>query len=347
MVAAIDSGTDTLGFFRSAFASRAEPAWHGLGTVFGKDETITTEEMLKRAYLFGWDVRALPVIVNDTDGTPLDPERYVGEPQAIVRTNPFDGKADLLHVAGSRYNVSQNEDLFAFGDNLLDGGTWETAGSIQGGRKVFGSLRMKKGLVLDPKGRKDKINNYLLVASSHDGTLPLTAMNTPVRVVCQNTLSVALSGGQQAFKVRHTGSLEGKVLAAREALSINLGYMDAFERDAQAMIEKTLTMDAFIKIVKSLYPEPKGDSKQAATRYSKRLALLEAIYTGQADGPNTAKNITGTVWGGYNAVTEALDWYRNPRKGDAESVLADAAGFGAVAAAQKAKIHKAFALAAV
>jgi phage/plasmid-like protein (TIGR03299 family) len=342
MPAAIDSGKDRLGFFKSAFLSRSEPAWHGLGTVFDKARKITVAEALAESYVGGWDVRTLPITVHDTDGKPLDPSRYASEYQAVVRTSPFDGVPELLHVAGERYETFQNEAALTFADNLLDGGVIETIGSIQGGRKVFMSLRMRNGLTLDPNGRKDKINNYLLVATSHDGTLPLVAMNTPVRVVCQNTLSMALSGSRQRYTIRHTGSMAPKVEEARTALAINVGYMDAFSREATKMIEATLTTDAFVKIVKDLYPEPKGDSKAAATRWTKRIELLEAIYTGQADGPNTQAKITGTVWGGLNAATEFLDWYRNPRKGDAESVLSAASGFDAVAAQSKARTVAAF-----
>jgi hypothetical protein len=102
-----------------------------------------------------------------------------------------------------------------FGDNLLDGGRWETAGSIKNGTVVFGSLALDRQTDLDPKGRGDKVNNYLLVHTSHDGSLAIQASVTPVRVVCQNTLNAAVghkgNRAKQSFRIRHTQTVQGKV----------------------------------------------------------------------------------------------------------------------------------------
>ena len=125
--------------------------------------------------------------------------------------------AALSAVVGDRYRVFQNEDLFAFGDQLLDGGAaWESAGSIKQGRQVFGALRIDRDVVLDPQGISDTTETFLLVTTSHDGSAAIQALITPVRVVCQNTLNMALSGAQQTFKVRHTADTAGRVQAARQ-----------------------------------------------------------------------------------------------------------------------------------
>ncbi|NDF44090.1 MAG: DUF945 domain-containing protein, partial [Actinobacteria bacterium] len=139
---------------------------------------------------------------------------------------------------GQRYKVVQNEELFQFGDALLDGGRWETAGSIKNGTVVFGSLALDRETVLDPSGVGDKINNYLLVHTSHDGSVAIQASVTPVRVVCQNTLNVALhkSNVKQSYKIRHTQTAEGKVAAAREALGLAKTYLDEFDKMAHQMI---------------------------------------------------------------------------------------------------------------
>ena len=112
----------------ASFASKRQPAWHGLGTVF--EDEKTTSEMLDAANLSNWDVRQEPITL---------PGRYHGgEFFANVRTNPFDQETDVLGVVGARYKVFQNEELFSFGDNILDGGgTWETAGSIKNGTSRF------------------------------------------------------------------------------------------------------------------------------------------------------------------------------------------------------------------
>jgi phage/plasmid-like protein (TIGR03299 family) len=323
--------------WKAAFASRKDPAWHLLGTVFAEDEDVNTEGMLSLSHLNGWDVHLVPVKVPGVSN-----DRHVREEFAVVRTNPFDGEKDVLGFVGGRYTVFQNEEVMTFAQDVIGSlGRWETMGSINGGTQVFGSLIVPQEVVLDPKGRGDVVRQYLLAAASHDGSMALTVMNTPVRVVCQNTLNVALSGARQAFKIKHTTSMSGKVQTAREVTLRQQGYMDAFSKEASAMIERELVGNEFDQIVAAAFPAPDKDaSKAAQTRYANRLDLIQSIYTGAADGPNTTDNITGTAWGALNTLTEAVDWYRKPRKGDAESVATAASGFDPVINTEKNRLFK-------
>jgi phage/plasmid-like protein (TIGR03299 family) len=233
---------------QTAFASLREPAWHGLGTVFDKE--VTTKEMLDLAHLSDWNVRLEDVPI---------PEGFESDKSYsfVTRTNPFDTtKNDVLGVVGERYVPLQNEDLFDFGDLMLDGGgRWETAGSIKGGRQVFGSLALERETVLDPNGVSDKVNTYLLINTSHDGSVAIQASITPVRVVCANTLNLALGqrgrngSVKQSFKIRHTATASGKVQQAREALGLANAYMDEFDVMAKAMIETEISKAKFDEIV--------------------------------------------------------------------------------------------------
>jgi phage/plasmid-like protein (TIGR03299 family) len=319
----------------TAFASLREPAWHGLGTVF--QEEVSTAEMLEKAKLNDWNVRLEDVAI--PNGFESD-KNY----SFVVRDNPFiDGNKDVLGVVGERYVPLQNEELFTFADTILDfGGRWETAGSIKGGRIVFGSLALERETVLDPNGVGDKINTYLLVNTSHDGSIAIQASITPVRVVCANTLNLALGnrgrGGsvKQSFKIRHTQTANGKVQAAREALGLANAYMDEFDKMAQSMIETEISKAQFDKIVELAYPTPKEESKKVAiTKYANKIDLINDIYVG--DYNNT---ISGTAWGALNALTERLDWHRAGRKGNTESILAGASGFDPIINAEKNRLLK-------
>jgi phage/plasmid-like protein (TIGR03299 family) len=310
----------------ASFASLREPAWHGLGTIL--DHEVSTSEMLKVAHLAGWNVRLEDVVL---------PGRSHKNFFAVTRTNPFDGGADVLGVVGERYKVLQNEDLFSFADNMLDGGRWETAGSIKNGTVVFGSLALDREVVLDESGVGDKVNTYLLVHTSHDGSLAIQASVTPVRVVCQNTLNYALSGVKQSYKIRHTQTATGKVQAAREALGLANKYLDEFEKEAQTLITKEITTDTFFDIIKAAYPEPDKDVKGSVTKWTNKVDTLFDIYQGET----VAKaGIMNTAWGAYNTLTERLDWFRNPRGGNAEGVLAAASGFDAATNAEKNRLLK-------
>jgi len=313
-----------------AFASLREPAWHGLGTVF--DEEVNTQKMLELAHLDNWDVRLEEIAI--PKGFSSDKTNYF-----VARTNPFDKKqTDILGVVGERYRTLQNEDLFSFGDNILDGGgRWETAGSIKGGRQVFGAIALERETILDPNGVSDKVSTYLLVNTSHDGSVAIQASITPVRVVCANTLNLALGGGvgrnrsvKQSFKIRHTQTAEGKVVAAREALGLANKYMDEFDIMAKNMIEQEISNDKFQEIVRLAYPMPEKDAKGALSKWQTKTDLIEEIYTGQFN-----HMIAGTAWGAFNAMTERLDWYRSGRKGNNESVLASASGFDPAINAEK------------
>jgi phage/plasmid-like protein (TIGR03299 family) len=314
---------------QTAFASLREPAWHGLGTVF--ENEVTTKEMLDLAHLSNWNVRLEDVAI--PDGFASD-KSY----SFVTRTNPFNPEQnDVLGVVGERYVPLQNEDLFDFGDLMLDGGgRWETAGSIKGGRQVFGSLALERETVLDPNGVSDKVNTYLLINTSHDGSVAIQASITPVRVVCANTLNLALGslkgkkGIKQSFKIRHTATASGKVQQAREALGLANAYMDEFDKLAQKMIETEITKAKFDELLALAYPAPEKDAKGSFKKYNDKIDQLQAIYVGEYN--NT---ISGTAWGAFNAMTERLDWYRTGRGDSNESILASASGFDPVTTAEK------------
>lgn len=318
MVAAVEVGQNG----EAAFASLREPAWHGLGTVF--ETELSTREMLAAAHLNDWNIR-----LEDIDLPGRSHKNWFG----VVRTNPFDGEDDVLGVVGQRYNVFQNEQLFEFADNILDGARWETAGSIKNGTVVFGSLALERETILDPNGVSDQVNSYLLVHTSHDGSLSVQASVTPVRVVCQNTLNMALRGVKQSYKVRHTQTVEGRVTAAREALGLAHKFMDEFDKEMADLISREITEAKFLDIVTTLYPKPEENGKGSMTKWENKVSLIQDIYTGP-----TNNMIAGTAWGALNAMTERLDWYRSSRGGNTESMAAAASGFDVATNAEKARI---------
>lgn len=312
-----------------AFALRGEPAWHGLANVlFDKDHHITTSEMLESAKLNAWNVRLEELVM---------PEGYrnTTASKLVVRDNPFDNGIDVLAVVGDRYKAVQNEELFAFGDGILDGGaTWESAGSIKGGRVVFGSLVVPREFIIDPEGANDKTVTYLLVHTSHDGSTAVQANITPVRVVCQNTLNMAIKGSKQSFKIRHTATVGGRIDEARRVLGLTFDHMDNFEVMAKNLYETAMTDAEFDKIIKAIYLEPEaGSSKIAQTRWNDKIDLLQTIWS---DSP-TNTTIKNTAWGALNTLTERIDYFRTGRDGG-EAILGAASGFDPVINSEKAGI---------
>jgi phage/plasmid-like protein (TIGR03299 family) len=206
---------------------------------------------------------------------------------------------------------------------------------------VFGSLALERETVLDPSGVADKIKTYLLVTTSHDGSIAIQASVTPVRVVCANTLNVALNniseknGVKQSFRIRHTSTVEGKVQSARETLQLTDLYMDEFDKLAKQMFEKEVTAKDFYNIILASYPKPDEDTKSALTKWNTKVDTINDIYTGEFNGM-----IAGNAWGAFNALTERLDWYRSAKGGNTEPMLAGASGFDATINAEKARLLK-------
>jgi phage/plasmid-like protein (TIGR03299 family) len=318
-----------------AFALRGAPAWHNLANrIFSQDEEVTTATMLEEAKLANWDVRLSP-ITNHIDESWND----VSNSSLVVRTNPFNGGTDVLATVGKRYKPVQNEELFAFADAIHDANAdcrWESAGSLKKGKVVFGTVDIPRTMVLDPQGANDATKLYLIVWTSHDGSVAVQAAITPVRVVCQNTLNLAMRNAKQSFKIRHTQSVEGRIQVARETLGLALGYFDEFEKEAQELFKQEITNAEFSKLIQTIYPKPKEDaSKIALTKWENKVVLLDDLYH---NSPTNA-NIKGTKWGAFNALTERLDYFRTSR-GNSESLMAGASGFDPILTAEKNKIMK-------
>jgi len=319
-----------------AVSLRTNPAWHSFANkVFAKDEQVTTAQMLDAAKLSNWNVSLESV-------SDLLPDNYdsVSENFLVVRDNPYTaGQKDVLSVVGSRYKAVQNEELFSFADNLHDGKpdvNWESAGSLKNGRVVFGTMSIPRTMVLDPNGANDTTNLYLVVYTSHDGSVAVQSAITPVRVMCQNTLNFAMRKAKQSFKIRHTQTVDGKIAAARETLGLTLAYMDEFETQAKELFSREVTNAKFSEIINKMYPKPEADVKGSIKKWENKVVLLDDLYH---NSPTNA-NIKGTAWGVVNALTERLDYYRTARKGNSDSLMAGASGFDPVITAEKNKIVK-------
>ena len=317
-----------------AFALRGKPAWHNLANrIFNQDEDVTTQTMLEEAKLANWNVRLSPLTDHISESW-----NDVSDAHLVLRTNPFNQETDVLATVGKRYKPVQNEELFAFADAIHDANAdcrWESAGSLKKGKVVFGTVDIPRTMVIDPQGANDETKLYLIVWTSHDGSVAVQAAVTPVRVVCQNTLNLAMKNAKQSFKIRHTQSVEGRIQVARETLGLALGYFDEFEKEAQGLFAQAITDAEFSKLIQTIYPKPIKDSKGALKKWENKVVLLDELYF---NSPTNA-TIKGTKWGAFNAITERLDYYRTGR-GNSETLMAGASGFDPVLTAEKNRIKK-------
>lgn len=296
MVAAVETYQEM-----AAFASLRQPAWHGLGTVF--DKPVTTVEMLDLAHLSNWNLR---MEVLDS-GEYCDRVEY-----KVLRDNPFMDRVERLGIVGTRYKLFSNEDLFAFGDNLTnERRRWETAGSLSGGRQVFATLTDPDDIVLDPNGAADVIKKYLTLTTSHDGSGKIIAKKTNTRVVCWNTLNIALKENGAEFSIRHTQNLEGRLAEAKQTLGFADEYDEEFEAAMQTLYAKDMTMTQFEKIVMAEFPEPDAEKAGAYTRWENKIDTILNIWS---DSTKSVTALPNNAYRGLQVLTEHNQWFRGIRK---------------------------------
>lgn len=184
-----------------------ETPWHGLGTMVR--EAPDSANALTLAGL-DWKVVQKPMMTEDG--------LLVKGFKANIRSTD----QEVLGVVTDRYQVVQNEEAFAFTDTLLgEGVTYETAGSLQNGRRTWILAKLPQRYIISG----DEITPYLVFMNSHDGTGAVKAAMTPIRVVCQNTLNLALSTAKRSWAASHTGKIEGKLTDARNTLLYADHYM--------------------------------------------------------------------------------------------------------------------------
>lgn len=258
--------------------------------------------------------------------------RFKGQHHRADRqiANVRDSDGGLLGVVSPTYKVIQNAEAFAFADSLVDSGDakYETAGALFGGRRVVLSMELDSIAGIRVPGEKEEgeVHTYLLLLNSHDGSAPLTAMVTPVRWVCKNTLRLALGKHRGIYRIRHSGTVDGKLQAAREALGITFEYAADFKRMAETLAAQKIVDSQVREIVERLWP--KTEAQVESGRETTADKAFEAYHASE-----TLEGIRGTKWGVLNAVAEFVDHELavKPRVYSAHDIRAESILWGAKA----------------
>jgi|688.fasta_scaffold139876_1 phage/plasmid-like protein (TIGR03299 family) len=286
---------------RAAFVSYAEKAWHGLGTTL--NNPLTVEDALNQGGL-NFDVYKLPNI------------HYLPNGQEIISEDSFfTFRSDVNKVLGSRlgkdYQVFQNAEALNLVDEVLQSGraTIETAGAIDEGRKVFVCLKVNQDIIVNSS---DTVQQYVLIATSHDGSMSITAMPTNVRVVCQNTLSAALHGTVGKIKIRHTSNASVRMEEAMKVLKLIHVNTDVnsenYGKMAANVISKEQMFDYFGNIFMTAdeIKQLKSGKRSADVLSTRKQNILGEVlsFANRGTGQSIAmKGNDHTMWSAYNAVT--------------------------------------------
>jgi phage/plasmid-like protein (TIGR03299 family) len=263
------------------FYTRTKP-WHGLGTMVM--EAPTSKEALELAGL-DWKVIQKELVTDDGISIPG------------FKVNLRDTDNQVLGVVTDRYKVVQNEDAFAFTDELLgEGITYETAGSLQNGRRTWILAKLPQRYIING----DEITPYLVFMNSHDGTGAIKAAITPIRVVCQNTLNLALSTAKRSWATHHTGDITGKLEDARYTLLYADKYMAELGRALDAMNRQKISDRQVYEYIDALFPLMDG-----ATDIQKKniLRMKEDMKARYFDAPDL-KQVGKNAYRFVNAVSD-------------------------------------------
>ena len=220
------------------FSVREKP-WHGLGIIV--KEAPTSADAIRLAGL-DWSVVQEPIYTNFN--------RVVEGYRANVRSS--DRK--VLGVVSDRYKVVQNVDAFSFTDELLGKGVrYETAGSLQEGKKVWLLARLPREYII----AGERISPYLVFSNTHDGSGSVKVAVTPVRVVCNNTLNLALETAKRSFSMIHTGNISNKMQEAKDTLFMAETYMDSLGEEFERLRRQKVTESQLKEYVGQLLPMEK------------------------------------------------------------------------------------------
>ncbi|SHK63379.1 DUF932 domain-containing protein [Hespellia stercorisuis] len=265
----------------SMFYVRETP-WHGLGTKVM--EAPSSRDALILAGL-NWKVIQEPIYT--------ETEELIEGYKANVR----DSDRKMLGVVTDRYKVIQNQEAFEFTDELLgEGVRYETAGSLQGGRKVWMLAHMPREYII----AGEHISPYLLFSNTHDGSGAIKVALTPIRVVCNNTLNLALSSARRTWTMNHIGNIKEKMQEARDTLFMAEKYMECLGKEFEVLRSKKMTDKQVLEYIEVLLPLEDNSTPQQVKNMKR---LREDMKSRYFDAPDL-QDVGNNAYRFINAVSD-------------------------------------------
>jgi len=293
---------------RTTFATRKELAWHKLGKVVN---AMTSKEAIVLGGL-DFEVGLAPVYAQLPEVSKEETKNFnsliingiIGErsfyQSRLLSSNQITYRKDINHVfgvVGSRYEPIQNIEAFEFFDSIIGEGhaEYETVGALGNGEKVFLTAKIPSKMLIG----KEHIDKYLVLTMAHDGTGSIQILFTPIRVVCNNTLSAAINFSNNKVSIRHTKNARNRIEDAKKVLGIiqnnSIGLEEIFNRMTKVKLHEEdigeIVIEAF-----GFQPDEEGKFSTRAKNKFKDIMDYHESGVGQED-------IKGTAWGAYNAIT--------------------------------------------
>jgi phage/plasmid-like protein (TIGR03299 family) len=280
---------------------KGQKSWHGLGQYV--DSAMTSEEAIKLARLDykieKWDIQAYSGIELAED------DQY----KAVVRTDT----KQVLGMVSPKYEIIQNEDCFKFFDEIIDKGEaiYETAGALGKGERIFLTAKLPNDIVV--KG--EEVDLYFMLTNGHNGKHGLVAGLTPIRVVCNNTLTAALGNIKNKVTVRHHKDANLRLREAYNVMGMASKYTAQISPIFNAMADRRMNDQEFRKLIMSaLKPNTTIVKEEESTRLRN---MTEDIFAfSQTHDTQQTEATKGTMWGAVNSVSGYLNWTKDYRSAE-------------------------------
>ena len=266
-----------------------EKPWHGLGGI--SEEAPNSADALRIAGL-DWTVESKPVFTDNG----------VEIPGYKLNMRSSDNKP--LGIVSNKYRIVQNVDAFEFTDEMIGGDVrYETAGSLNGGKRIWLLAKMPTTKIVG-----DDVEPYMCFTNTHDGTGAIKVCMTPIRVVCNNTLNLALSGAKRTWSAIHVGDFAQKVAEAKKALELAGEYMEALDDFADRMANTTLKAEKVREMIAELFSFKDEDTERVKNGMKKMRNDYMACYYMEDN-----RKFTDTAWGALNAMAD-MTGHNAPRR---------------------------------
>jgi phage/plasmid-like protein (TIGR03299 family) len=284
---------ETMAFFH-------ETPWHGLGTALHEDDLYDWRKTCEKAGL-AWDVELVPLVTADAHAQV--------QHKAVRRMT--DGRT--LGVVGPRFCVLQNHDAFAWFQPFLDAkeAALHAAGSLRNGSRIWVLAKLNRSPLVVAPG--DEVEKFILLSHGHDGSLAVRVGFTPVRVVCQNTLSMAHgSDASKLIRVKHTKDVHHNLSNIREVMDLANAEFEATAEQYRRLARKSINQADLRRYVKMVF-KVEGD-QESSTRL--KNIMEEIVGLAEAGRGNQLPSVSGTLWTAYNGVAEWLGYQRGNSQGN-------------------------------
>ena len=266
-------------YVETMFSVREKP-WHGLGKII--KEAPTSRDAIELAGL-NWSVNSNPIY--DVFGNEIKG----------FKANTRSSDNSVLGVVTDKYKIVQNIDAFDFTDNLIgEEMYYETAGSLRKGKTIWLLGKMPERYICE-----DKFDPYIVFTNTHDGTGAVKIAMTPIRVVCNNTLNMALGSAKRSWSTKHMGNMEAKLSEARHTLELANDYLNNLAIEADKLANETMKEEDIVYTLNEMFPiDDDASDRQKQNIQNAKDGIMICMLR-----PDIAKFLN-TKWGFINAVSD-------------------------------------------